>query len=158
MTSSENGMIRFLPDFKVKGDLHVFIDECHRTQSGKLAKAMKRLLGSGIFIGFTGTPLFKSDKETSRETFGNFIDTYKFDEAVKDGAVLDLRYEARNVDQDFSPKGDIKLDERFERLTTGMTDEQKYQLKQKWGTMKALVQQPGAAGTHRRQYLRGHGS
>lgn len=125
-------------DFRVKGDLHVFIDECHRTQSGKLAKAMKRLLGSGIFIGFTGTPLFKSDKETSRETFGNFIDTYKFDEAVRDGAVLDLRYEARNVDQDFSPKGDVKLDERFERLTTGMTDEQKYQLKQKWGTMKAL--------------------
>ena len=125
-------------DFKVKGDLHVFIDECHRTQSGKLAKAMKRLLGSGIFIGFTGTPLFKSDKATSRETFGNFIDTYKFDEAVRDGAVLDLRYEARNVDQDFSPKGDVKLDERFERLTTGMTDEQKYQLKQKWGTMKAL--------------------
>lgn len=125
-------------DFKVKGDLYVFIDECHRTQSGKLAKAMKRLLGSGIFIGFTGTPLFRSDKETSRETFGNFIDTYKFDEAVRDGAVLDLRYEARNVDQDFSPRGDVKLDERFERLTTGMTDEQKCQLKQRWGTMKAL--------------------
>ncbi len=55
-----------------------------------------------MFIGFTGTPLLKADKTTSIETFGSFIHTYKFDEAVKDGVVLDLRYEARNIDQDLN--------------------------------------------------------
>ena len=62
-------------------------------------EAMKELLPGAMFIGFTGTPLLKADKETSIETFGSFIHTYKFDEAVEDGVVLDLRYEARNIDQ-----------------------------------------------------------
>ncbi len=46
-------------DFKVKGDLFVFVDECHRTQSGKLHEAMKSILPTALFIGFTGTPLMK---------------------------------------------------------------------------------------------------
>ena len=64
--------------------------------------AMKELLPGAMFIGFTGTPLLKADKATSIETFGTFIHTYKFDEAVEDGVVLDLRYEARNIDQDLT--------------------------------------------------------
>ena len=64
--------------------------------------AMKQLLPGAMFIGFTGTPLLKADKATSIETFGSFIHTYKFDEAVADGVVLDLRYEARNIDQDLT--------------------------------------------------------
>ena len=83
-------------DFKAKGNLFVFVDEAHRTQSGKMHDAMKQLLPDAMFIGFTGTPLLKADKATSIETFGSFIHTYKFDEAVEDGVVLDLRYEARN--------------------------------------------------------------
>ena len=83
-------------DFRAKGNLFVFVDEAHRTQSGKMHEAMKQLLPEAMFIGFTGTPLLKRDKETSIETFGSFIHTYKFDEAVEDGVVLDLRYEARN--------------------------------------------------------------
>ena len=86
-------------DFSAKGNLFVFVDEAHRTQSGKMHDAMKELLPGAMFIGFTGTPLLKTDKETSIETFGSFIHTYKFDEAVDDGVVLDLRYEARNIDQ-----------------------------------------------------------
>ena len=82
-----------------KGNIFVFVDEAHRTQSGKMHDAMKQLLPGAMFIGFTGTPLLKADKETSIETFGSFIHTYKFDEAVEDGVVLDLRYEARNIDQ-----------------------------------------------------------
>ena len=56
--------IQKLPsDFKAKGDIHVFVDECHRTQSGDLHKAMKKLLPNALFIGFTGTPLLKADKQ-----------------------------------------------------------------------------------------------
>jgi hypothetical protein len=64
----------------------VFADEAHRTQSGKLDSAMKKLMPGAMFIGFTGTPLLKADKATSIETFGRFIHTYKFD----DGVGLDL--------------------------------------------------------------------
>ena len=85
--------------FSAKGNLFVFVDEAHRTQSGKMHRAMKQLLPGAMFIGFTGTPLLKAEKATSIETFGSFIHTYKFDEAVADGVVLDLRYEARSIDQ-----------------------------------------------------------
>jgi len=57
---------------KTVGDLFVFVDECHRTQSGKLHKVMKTLLQNAVFIGFTGTPLLKSDKQTSLEVFGGY--------------------------------------------------------------------------------------
>ena len=80
-----------------KGDIYVYIDECHRTQSGELHKAMKAIIPNAVFIGFTGTPLLSKDKQTSMEIFGTFIHTYKFDEAVRDKVVLDLRYEARDV-------------------------------------------------------------
>ena len=72
------------------GDLFIFVDECHRTQSGKLHKTMKALLPQAVFIGFTGTPLLRQDKQTSLEVFGKYIHTYKFNEAVKDEVVRDL--------------------------------------------------------------------
>ncbi|NCS61566.1 MAG: HsdR family type I site-specific deoxyribonuclease, partial [Rhodoferax sp.] len=77
------------PDFKAKGDIYVFVDECHRTQSGDLHKAMTALLPNAVFIGFTGTPLLKADKQKSIEVFGRYIHTYKFDQAVREGVVLD---------------------------------------------------------------------
>ena len=73
------------PDFQAKGDIFVFVDECHRTQSGELHEAMKAILPNAMFIGFTGTPLLKADKQKSIEVFGRYIHTYKFDEAVRDG-------------------------------------------------------------------------
>ncbi|MFI8771877.1 type I restriction endonuclease subunit R [Gordonia sp. NPDC062954] len=124
-------------DFKAKGNIFVFVDEAHRTQSGKMHTAMKELLPGAMFIGFTGTPLLKADKATSIETFGSFIHTYKFDEAVEDGVVLDLRYEARNIDQDLtSPE---KVDKWFEAKTKGMTGLSKAELKKRWGTMQKVV-------------------
>ena len=125
------------PDFKPKGNLFVFVDECHRTQSGKLHQAMKEILPGAVFIGFTGTPLLKSDKQRSIEIFGGYIHTYKFDEAVKDGVVLDLRYEAREIDQ--SIVSQRKIDEWFELKTKGLTDLAKAQLKQRWGTMQKVL-------------------
>jgi type I restriction enzyme R subunit len=104
--------------FSAKGNLFVFVDEAHRTQSGKLHDAMKALMPGAMFIGFTGTPLLKADKASSLRKFGSFIHTYKFDEAVRDGVVLDLRYEARNFDQELTGP-----DKWFEATNTkGMTD------------------------------------
>jgi type I restriction enzyme R subunit len=129
---------RSLPgDFKAKGDIYVFVDECHRTQSGKLHDAMNLILPNAIFIGFTGTPLLKKDKKKSIEVFGKYIHTYKFDEAVKDKVVLDLRYEARNVDQNITSQA--KIDQWFDAKTRGLTDYVKIELKKKWGTMKRVL-------------------
>ncbi|MCX6803751.1 MAG: HsdR family type I site-specific deoxyribonuclease, partial [Candidatus Diapherotrites archaeon] len=124
-------------NFKPKGDLYIFVDECHRTQSGKLNNAMKKLLPQAIFVGFTGTPLLKKDKKQSREVFGNYIHTYKYDEAVTDGVVLDLQYEARNIDQKLTSQS--KVDEWFELKTRGLTDFAKAVLKKKWGTMQKVL-------------------
>lgn len=124
-------------DFKAKGNLFVFVDEAHRTQSGKMHRAMKQLLPEAMFIGFTGTPLLKADKATSIETFGSFIHTYKFDEAVTDGVVLDLQYEARNIDQHLTSPAQV--DKWFEVKTKGMTDLSKAELKKRWGTMQKVV-------------------
>jgi type I restriction enzyme, R subunit len=124
-------------DFRSKGNLFVFVDEAHRTQSGKMHAAMKQIMPQAMFIGFTGTPLLKKDKETSIETFGSFIHTYKFDEAVEDGVVLDLRYEARTIDQDLTSPA--KIDAWFEAKTKGMTDLSKAELKRRWGTMQKVV-------------------
>jgi type I restriction enzyme R subunit len=125
-----------LDGFSPKGNLFVFVDEAHRTQSGKLHSAMKELLPNAMFIGFTGTPLLKKDKASSIETFGSYIHTYKFDEAVEDGVVLDLRYEARDIEQKLtSPE---RVDEWFKIHTQGMTDLSKHQLKQRWATIKAV--------------------
>jgi len=77
------------------------------------------------------------DKATSIETFGSYIHTYKFDEAVADGVVLDLRYEARDIDQDLTSPG--KVDKWFEAKTKGMTDLSKAELKKRWGTMQKVV-------------------
>ena len=123
--------------FAAKGNLFVFVDEAHRTQSGKMHTAMKQLLPGAMFIGFTGTPLLKADKTTSIETFGSFIHTYKFDEAVSDGVVLDLRYEARSIDQSLSSPAQV--DKWFDVKTKGMTDLSKAELKKRWGTMQKVV-------------------
>ncbi len=128
---------RLPANFSAKGNLFIFVDEAHRTQSGKMHRAMKELLPGAMFIGFTGTPLLKADKATSIEAFGSFIHTYKFDEAVTDGVVLDLRYEARNIDQDLSSPD--KVDKWFEAKTKGLTDLSKARLKKRWGTMQKVV-------------------
>ncbi|PZQ14748.1 MAG: restriction endonuclease subunit R [Rhodanobacter denitrificans] len=124
-------------DFLAKGDIHVFVDECHRTQSGKLHEVMKALLPDAMLIGFTGTPLLKKDKQKSIEVFGPYIHTYKYDEAVRDGVVLDLRYEARDIDQSITSQD--KVDRWFESKTHGLSDWARAQLKQRWGTMQKVL-------------------
>lgn len=125
-------------DFKAKGDIYVFVDECHRTQSGKLHEAMKAILPDALFIGFTGTPLLKKDQKKSIEIFGPYIgNPYKFDEAVEDGVVLDLLYEARDVEQFITDQQSI--DDWFDAETSGMSDLAKAELKRRWGTMQKVL-------------------
>ena len=124
-------------NFQAKGEIFVFVDECHRTQSGKLHRAMKTLLPDAMLIGFTGTPLLRDDKRRSIETFGPYIHTYKYDEAVNDGVVLDLRYEARDIDQNITSQE--KIDLWFDLKTKGLSDVAKAQLKQRWGTMRRVL-------------------
>ncbi len=129
-------------EFQPKGDIYIFIDECHRTQSGKLHKAMKELIPNAVLVGFTGTPLLKKDKQKDNQqgstaVFGEYIHTYKFDEAVSDKVVLDLRYEARNVDQNITSPD--KIDQWFEAKTKGLTDYAKTKLKKRWGTMQKVL-------------------
>lgn len=122
---------------KVSGELFVLVDECHRTQAGSLHKTMRAILGKSVFIGFTGTPLLKKDKKTTVETFGKYIHTYLFDEAVDDGVVLDLVYEAKDINQEItSPE---KVEKWFKVKTKGLNDFQKAEVKKKWGTMKNLL-------------------
>jgi type I restriction enzyme R subunit len=127
----------FSSHFKAKGDIYVFVDECHRTQSGKLHEAMTEILPDATFIGFTGTPLLKSEKKRSIETFGRYIHTYKYDEAVEDEVVLDLQYEAREIDQKINSQD--KIDQWFEAKTRGLNDFAKVELKKKWGTMRKVL-------------------
>jgi type I restriction enzyme R subunit len=121
----------------VVGDLFLFVDECHRTQSGKLHRTMKAMLPKATFIGFTGTPLLKADKSTSREVFGRYIHTYNFGEAVQDKVVLDLLYEARDVRQWIGAQD--KVDLWFDAKTKGLTEYQKAVLRAHWATMQNVL-------------------
>lgn len=124
-------------DFRAKGKVFVFIDEAHRTQSGDLHDAMKQILPEATFIGFTGTPLLRTDKRRTIEVFGPYIHTYKYDEAVRDGVVLDLRYEARDIEQRVTSQG--KIDQWFDSKTKALNDIAKAQLKKRWGTMQKVL-------------------
>lgn len=119
------------------GEVYVFVDECHRTQSGKLHQVMAAMMPNAIFMGFTGTPLLKKDKKTSLEVFGGYIHTYKFSEAVEDEVVLDLIYEARDIDQRLTSQESV--DEWFELSSKGLNDWQKDELKTQWGTMQRVL-------------------
>ena len=122
---------------RVAGRVYVFVDECHRTQGGDMNKQMKRWLENAIFIGFTGTPLLRKDKQTTREVFGTYIHTYKFDEAVADKVVLDLKYEARDVPQRLTSKKAI--DAWFDQKTKGLNNFQRSVLRKRWATMEELM-------------------
>jgi type I restriction enzyme R subunit len=98
---------------------------------------MKRWLENAIFIGFTGTPLLRRDRQMTRDVFGTYIHTYKFHEAVEDGVVLDLKYEARNVPQRLTNRA--KIDDWFEQKTRRLNNFQKAVLRRRWATMEDLM-------------------
>ncbi|QDT32057.1 type I restriction endonuclease subunit R [Thalassoglobus polymorphus] len=133
---------KFEPDLKiaappVHGRFYIFVDECHRTQGGNMNKQMKRWMKNAIFIGFTGTPLLRKDKQMTRDVFGTNIHTYKFHEAVADKVILDLKYEARTVPQRLTNQAAI--DAWFDQKTRGLNNFQRAVLRKRWATMEELM-------------------
>ena len=121
----------------IHGQFYIFVDECHRTQGGDMNRQMKRWMQDAMFIGFTGTPLLRKDRKTTREVFGTYIHTYKFHQAVADKVVLDLKYEARDVPQRLTSQKAI--DAWFEQKTRNLNNFQKAVLRKRWATMEELM-------------------
>jgi type I restriction enzyme R subunit len=129
-------------NFRDEGaNIFVLVDESHRTQSGsrgeqygKAHEKMRRVLPKACYIGFTGTPLMKKEKNTARQ-FGGFIDTYTIRRAVEDKAVVPLLYEGRHVVQEVDEKA---IDKWFEIVTKPLTPAQRADLKRKFSTADQL--------------------
>lgn len=147
-------------------NIFVLVDESHRTQTGRygghsqFAAKMRRLLPNACYLGFTGTPLLKKEKNTL-STFGRLIHRYAIDEAVADGAVVPLLYEGRLVEQQVS--GAV-IDRWFEKISEGLTDSQKADLKRKFSRIDALAKTDQAIrakafdiSEHYRQHWQGTG-
>lgn len=105
-------------------NIFVLVDEAHRTQSGLANLEMNRILPNACYIGFTGTPLLRSERESWRK-FGGYIDKYTIDDAREDKIVLDLVYEGRYVDL---VENKDQIDRRVERLLEDLDDEAKVEL------------------------------
>lgn len=116
-------------------DIFVLVDESHRTNFGILATSMRQMLPNVCYLGFTGTPLLKKDKNNFSK-FGNLIEPhYSIKQAVKDKAVLPLLYEGRHVEM---VQNQAAIDRWFERHTSDLTKEQQADLKRKYARAKML--------------------
>ncbi len=115
-------------------NIFVLVDESHRTQYKARHAKMRLLLPQACYIGFTGTPVAKKEKNTIQR-FGGLIDTYTITQAVKDKAVVPLLYEGRHVEQHVSKN---EIDSWFEKMTIGLSDRQKADLKRKFANTDQL--------------------
>jgi type I restriction enzyme R subunit len=118
-------------------NIFVLIDEAHRSQSGIANLEMNRFIPNACYIGFTGTPLMKGEKESWRK-FGGYIDRYTIDDALTDEVVLPLIYEGRYVEM---VQNEEQVDRRIERETAGLGDEAKREL-QKYATKNIIKNNP----------------
>ncbi|MDK3159870.1 type I restriction endonuclease subunit R [Kamptonema cortianum] len=117
-------------------DIFILVDESHRSQYGSFHPKMRMVFPNACYLGFTGTPLMKKDKNTFAK-FGGIIDPpYTIRRAVEDHAVVPLLYEGRHSEQEVNQKG---IDTWFDRLCQGLTDEQKVDLKKKY-TQASMLQ------------------
>ncbi|EPI0765477.1 type I restriction endonuclease subunit R [Vibrio alginolyticus] len=108
-------------------DIIVLIDEGHRSHGGENNIRMKQALPNAAFVAFTGTPLLKDDKTTNK--FGPIVHAYTMQRAVEDQTVTPLLYEERIPDLDVNERA---IDSWFERITEGLSDDQKADLKRKF--------------------------
>lgn len=115
-------------------DLFVLVDESHRTNYGSLATKMRIVFPNACYIGFTGTPLMKSQKSTL-EKFGGLIHKYTIKDGVDDKAIVPLIYEGRFVDQTVD---EANIDLWFEQVSKKLTEAQRADLKNKWSSIKRL--------------------
>ncbi|PKH90150.1 deoxyribonuclease HsdR [Pseudoalteromonas sp. 78C3] len=124
-------------DLNTSEKIIVLADEAHRTQFGGLAMVINAALPKAPKIGFTGTPLLKTQK--MGQAFGGYIDQYKINEAVEDGATVRILYEGREVITDVSGKS---LDKLFEEYFGDYTKEEQREIKKKYGVERAVREAP----------------
>ncbi|ENE0868028.1 type I restriction endonuclease subunit R [Klebsiella pneumoniae] len=124
-----NTAIRQPECINTSSDIIVLIDEGHRSQGGENHIRMMQALPKAAFVAFTGTPLLKDDKTTNK--FGSIIHAYTMQRATDDKAVTPLLYEERIPDLDVNERA---LDSWFERITEGLSDQQKTDLKRKYAS------------------------
>ncbi|MBP7653087.1 type I restriction endonuclease subunit R [Candidatus Dependentiae bacterium] len=117
-------------------EIFVLVDESHRSQYGSLNVQMQKVLPNACYIGFTGTPLMKKDKNTA-DRFGGIIDTYTINEAVEDKAVVPLLYEGRHAEQEVTQNA---IDTWFDKVSENLSDDQKVDLKKKFSSANQLNQ------------------
>lgn len=115
-------------------NIFLLVDEGHRSQYGRHSAQMRRVFPNAAFIAFTGTPIAKKDRNTMTQ-FGPLIDTYTMRDAIRDGAVVPLIYEGRLVEPEMDA---VALDTWFDRLTSGLSEEQKRDLKNKYAKKNML--------------------
>jgi type I restriction enzyme R subunit len=115
-------------------NIFVLVDESHRGQYGAMHSRMRKAMPNACFLGFTGTPVMKKEKDTITK-FGGLIDSYAIRQAVEDRAVVPLLYEGRDVEQRVDRK---KIDQWFDVITAQLTAEQKADLKKKFATTDQL--------------------
>jgi len=118
-------------------NIFVLVDEGHRTQYGSFHAKMRKALPNACFIGFTGTPVMKKNKNTINRFGGLIRPPYTIQKAVEDKAVVPLLYEGRHVREKVDRKA---IDEWFERITENLSDEQKADLKKKFSTEDMIMQ------------------
>ena len=118
-------------------NIFILIDECHRTQSGNFHNFMTDVLPNAVKIGFTGTPLLRSDKKSTYSRIGPLIDAYTIDKAEKDQVIRPLVYEGRKIPQNTT--GDA-IDKYLEQLLLPLNEAQQNDLKQKWSRFIKLAQ------------------
>jgi type I restriction enzyme R subunit len=119
----------------------VIADEAHRSQYDFIdgfARHMRDALPRASFIGFTGTPIEKTDANT-RAVFGDYVSIYDIERAVEDGATVPIYYESRLARLELKEEERPRLDEDFEEATEGEELEHKEKLKTKWAALEALV-------------------
>ena len=114
----------------------ILVDESHRTQGGDMHKAMKKVFPQACYLGFTGTPLMRREKNSFAK-FGGEIHRYTINQAVEDKAVLPLLYEGRLVNQWVND--DKGLDRRFEQIARHLNEEQRLDLKKKWARFQKVA-------------------
>jgi type I restriction enzyme R subunit len=106
----------------------VLVDEGHRSHGGEGHERMRKALPNAAYVAFTGTPLLKKEKTTNK--FGPIVHAYTMQRAVEDGAVTPLLYEERKPELEVNEKA---IDNWFDKITLGLSDHQKTDLKKKWG-------------------------
>ncbi|MCE8423908.1 MAG: type I restriction endonuclease subunit R [Candidatus Methanoperedens sp.] len=129
------------PLLSERRNIIVIADEAHRSQYDFIdgfAKHMRDALPNASFIGFTGTPIEKSDRSTPA-VFGNYIDIYDIEQAIEDGATVRIYYESRLAKLELKQDERPRIDPEFEEVTEGEEVEKKEKLKSKWARLEAIV-------------------